>query len=156
VNSREPRHNVAMRPPRNRRKLRNVLKKKSFAPQKVELQFLEKHKTLYMELHRDFTKSDYAPLLSLTPLFYRYPFTLAYAPRGALTGENYISLMRCRYSPFLPPSLSLSRFWGSSFFCRGSTSPRGHIRSRSNERCQIETCQIDSDRFFFSSRRYIE
>jgi len=56
VNSREPRHNVAMRPPRNRRKLRNVLKKKSFAPQKVELQFLEKHKTLYLELHRDFTK----------------------------------------------------------------------------------------------------
>ena len=36
-------------------------KKKTFAHQKVELQFLENHKTLYMDLHRDFTKSDYAP-----------------------------------------------------------------------------------------------
>ena len=35
--------------------------KKAFAAQKVELQFLEPHKTLYMELHRDFSKNDYAP-----------------------------------------------------------------------------------------------
>ena len=34
--------------------------KKSFAPQKVELQFLESHKKLYMELHQDFSKSEYA------------------------------------------------------------------------------------------------
>jgi hypothetical protein len=37
------------------------LKKKTFAPQKVELQFLENHKTLYLDLHREFTKSEYAP-----------------------------------------------------------------------------------------------
>ena len=36
-------------------------KKKTFAPQKVELQFLETHKTLFMELHQEFSKSDYAP-----------------------------------------------------------------------------------------------
>ena len=35
--------------------------KKSFAPQKVELQFLESHKKLYMELHQDFSKIEYAP-----------------------------------------------------------------------------------------------
>ena len=37
------------------------LKRKTFAPQKVELQFLENHKTLYLDLHREFTKSEYAP-----------------------------------------------------------------------------------------------
>jgi hypothetical protein len=37
------------------------LKKKTFTPQKVELQFLESHKTLYLDLHREFTKSEYAP-----------------------------------------------------------------------------------------------
>jgi hypothetical protein len=36
------------------------LKKKTFAPQKSELQFLE-HKTLYLDLHREFAKSEYAP-----------------------------------------------------------------------------------------------
>lgn len=36
-------------------------KKKTFAPQKVELQFLENHKVLYVDLHRDFSKSDYTP-----------------------------------------------------------------------------------------------
>ena len=36
-------------------------KKKTFAPQKVELQFLETHKKLFMELHQEFSKSDYAP-----------------------------------------------------------------------------------------------
>ena len=36
-------------------------KKKTFAPQKIDLQFLEHHKSLYLELHRDFTKSGYAP-----------------------------------------------------------------------------------------------
>jgi hypothetical protein len=35
------------------------LKKKTFAPQKVHLLFLENHKTLYF--HREFTKSEYAP-----------------------------------------------------------------------------------------------
>jgi hypothetical protein len=37
------------------------VKKKTFAPQKVEVQFLENHKTLYLDLHREFTKSEYAP-----------------------------------------------------------------------------------------------
>ena len=35
--------------------------KKTFAPIKVEMQFLENHKKLYQELHRDFSKIDYAP-----------------------------------------------------------------------------------------------
>jgi hypothetical protein len=39
------------------------LKKKTFAPQKVELQFLENHKTLYLELHCEFTESEYVPQL---------------------------------------------------------------------------------------------
>jgi hypothetical protein len=37
------------------------LKKKTFAPHKVEFQFLENHKMLYLVLHREFTKSEYAP-----------------------------------------------------------------------------------------------
>jgi hypothetical protein len=36
------------------------LEKKTFAPQKVELQFLDNHKTLYLDLHHEFTKSEYA------------------------------------------------------------------------------------------------
>ena len=36
-------------------------KAKKKAPQQVELQFLEHHKTLYLDLHREFTKSEYAP-----------------------------------------------------------------------------------------------
>jgi hypothetical protein len=36
-------------------------KRKTFAPQKVELQFLETHKKLYQDLHQEFSKSDYAP-----------------------------------------------------------------------------------------------
>jgi hypothetical protein len=35
--------------------------KKSFAPEKVELQFLDSHKKLYLELHHDFSKNDYTP-----------------------------------------------------------------------------------------------
>ena len=35
--------------------------KKTFGPQKVEMQFLENHKLLYLELHREFGKSEYAP-----------------------------------------------------------------------------------------------
>jgi hypothetical protein len=37
--------------------------KKTFAPIKVEMQFLENHKNLYLELHRDFkfSKFEYAP-----------------------------------------------------------------------------------------------
>jgi hypothetical protein len=35
--------------------------KKAYAPQQVDLQFLEHHKTLYLELHHEFAKSDYAP-----------------------------------------------------------------------------------------------
>ena len=35
--------------------------KKTFAPQQLELQFLQHHKTLYLDLHREFTKSEYAP-----------------------------------------------------------------------------------------------
>jgi hypothetical protein len=38
-----------------------MLRKKTFALQKVEFQFLENHKTLYLDLHREFTKSEYAP-----------------------------------------------------------------------------------------------
>ena len=34
--------------------------KKTFAPQKVELQFLEQHKNLYLELHHEFSKIAYA------------------------------------------------------------------------------------------------
>ncbi len=37
------------------------LKKKTFAPHKVELQFLENHKTLHLDLHREFTKTEFAP-----------------------------------------------------------------------------------------------
>jgi hypothetical protein len=37
------------------------IKRKTFAPQKVELQFLENDKTLYLDLHREFIKSEYAP-----------------------------------------------------------------------------------------------
>jgi hypothetical protein len=36
-------------------------KAKKKTPQQVELQFLEHHKTLYLDLHREFTKSEYAP-----------------------------------------------------------------------------------------------
>jgi hypothetical protein len=32
-----------------------AIKKKTFAPQKVELQFLENHKSLYMDLHHEWT-----------------------------------------------------------------------------------------------------
>jgi hypothetical protein len=35
--------------------------KKTYAPQQVDLQFVEHHKTLYLDLHREFTKSEYAP-----------------------------------------------------------------------------------------------
>ena len=35
--------------------------KKTYAPQQVDLAFLENHKTLYLDLHREFTKSDYTP-----------------------------------------------------------------------------------------------
>jgi hypothetical protein len=35
--------------------------KKTFAPIKVEMQFLEKHKILYLDLHRDLSKIEYAP-----------------------------------------------------------------------------------------------
>ncbi len=35
--------------------------KKPYAPQQVDLAFLENHKTLYLDLHREFTKSEYAP-----------------------------------------------------------------------------------------------
>ena len=35
--------------------------KKTYAPQQVDLAFLENHKTLYLDLHREFTKSDYSP-----------------------------------------------------------------------------------------------
>ncbi len=35
--------------------------KKAFAPQQDDLQFLEHHKTLYLDLHRELTKSEYAP-----------------------------------------------------------------------------------------------
>ena len=35
-------------------------KRTTFAPQKVELQFLETHKKLYQDLHQEFSKSDYA------------------------------------------------------------------------------------------------
>jgi hypothetical protein len=35
--------------------------KKTFAPIKVEMQFLENQKNLYLELHRDFSKIEYAP-----------------------------------------------------------------------------------------------
>jgi hypothetical protein len=35
--------------------------KKTYAPQQVDLAFLEHHKTLYLDLHREFTKSDYSP-----------------------------------------------------------------------------------------------
>ena len=36
-------------------------KKKTFAPMKVEMQFIDTHKNLYLELHRDFSKIDYTP-----------------------------------------------------------------------------------------------
>jgi hypothetical protein len=35
--------------------------KKSYAPKTVEMQFIEKHKKLYLELHRDLGKQEYAP-----------------------------------------------------------------------------------------------
>ena len=38
-----------------------VKSKKTFAPMKVEMQFIENHKSLYLERHRDFSKVDYAP-----------------------------------------------------------------------------------------------
>jgi hypothetical protein len=44
---------------------RYVVFKKVFAPVKVEMQFLENHKNLYLpgtvRLHRDFSKIEYAP-----------------------------------------------------------------------------------------------
>ena len=36
-------------------------KKKMFAPMKIEMQFIEKHKILYLDLHRDLNKMDYTP-----------------------------------------------------------------------------------------------
>ncbi len=35
--------------------------KKTLAPIQVEMQFLEKHKILYLDLHRDLSKMEYAP-----------------------------------------------------------------------------------------------
>ena len=35
--------------------------KKTFAPMKVEMQFLDSHKNLYLELQREFSKIEYAP-----------------------------------------------------------------------------------------------
>ena len=35
--------------------------KKTFANMNIEMQFLEKHKNLYLELHRDLSKAEYAP-----------------------------------------------------------------------------------------------
>ena len=37
--------------------------KKSFAPMTVEMQFIEKHKKLYLELHCNLVKQEYAPQL---------------------------------------------------------------------------------------------
>ena len=37
------------------------LKKKTFAPMDVEMQFIERQKNLYLDLHRDLSKAEYAP-----------------------------------------------------------------------------------------------
>ena len=34
---------------------------RTFAPVKVDMRFIENYKNLYLELHRDFSKIDYAP-----------------------------------------------------------------------------------------------
>ena len=35
--------------------------KRNLAPMNIEMQFIEKHKKLYMDLHREFIKMEYAP-----------------------------------------------------------------------------------------------
>ena len=62
--------------------------KKTFAPIKVEMQFLENHKKLYLELHRDFSKIDAALTagkpLSTPPTPRLPPRTLPPSIRGVL------------------------------------------------------------------------
>jgi hypothetical protein len=55
--------------------------KNAFAPMKVEVQFLEHHRNLYLDLHRDFSKVDYAQQSESSLQNFQSPDTAHYGNR---------------------------------------------------------------------------